>query len=145
MSANGKGSQTAAAVDEEETAHKEDSEPPLAGMEKDEKTKSTDKMVSEDEALAENGNIHDKIKQDGLTNAPSDSVTEPEADLETDRGATSATETVMEAAEEKTGVNAPKAGNDETRAREETKSSISDGKAAFQEMAMPDLPKVKYP
>ncbi|XP_044044998.1 zinc finger protein 638-like isoform X3 [Siniperca chuatsi] len=140
--ANGKGSQT---------AHEEDSESPLEGMEKhgngkDEKMKSTKKTVGEDEALGDNGSKDDKIKKDELANAVSDSLaapdTKPEADLETDMRETSAVETVMETAEEKKSVNASKAGHDKTPAGEETKPSSSDGKTVSWETAMPKLPKV---
>lgn len=112
---------------------------------KDEKMRSTEKTVGEDEALGENGS------KDAITNnanAVSDSLaapdTKPEADLETDMMEISAVDTVMETTEEKC-VNASKTGNAKTPAGEETKPSSSNGKAASQETAMPELPKVKYP
>ncbi|XP_054461246.1 zinc finger protein 638-like [Anoplopoma fimbria] len=146
--ATGKGSQ-AAAVDKEETAHKENSETLLEGIEKDgnlkdEKRKSTDKTVGEDEALGENRSQDGNIQKDEATVAVSDSAPEadPKADLETDMREKSDVETVMETAEENKGLNASAAGNDETPAGEETKTSSCDGKAASQETTIPELPKV---
>lgn len=150
--ANGKGSQTVAAADKEETAHKAASESPLECVEKrgdgkDEQMKSAEKTVDENEALGENGSKDNEIKKDDLTNAVSDSVAapdpRPEADLETDTRETSAVENVMETAEEKKDGNESKAGNDKTPAGEETEPSSSDDKTASQETAMPELPKVK--
>ncbi|KAM6941936.1 uncharacterized protein PEZ65_003905 isoform 4-T4 [Lycodopsis pacificus] len=144
--ATGKGSQ-AAAADKEETAQKENSEPLLDVIEKDgdlqdEKMKSTDETVGEDEALGENKSQDDNVKIDVPTAAVSDSLTAPEADLETRMKERSDVETVMETAEENRGVNAATAGNDETPSGEETKTSSSDVEAAPQEAAMPELPKV---
>ncbi|XP_068582772.1 zinc finger protein 638-like isoform X1 [Cebidichthys violaceus] len=144
--ATGKGSQ-AAATDKEETAQKENSECLLEEIEKDgdwqdEKMKSTDETVGEDEALGENRSQDDDVEKDAPTAAVSDSLTAPEADLETHMRERSAVETVMETAEENRGVNASTAGNDKTPPGEETKTSSSDGKAAPQEAAMPELPKV---
>ncbi|XP_036927949.1 zinc finger protein 638-like [Acanthopagrus latus] len=145
--ANGKGSQKAAAA-EEEMAHKEDSECPLEGMEKDsdgkdEKMKS-EKRIGEDEDLRDNGSKDTEIIKDELTNTVSDSFTapdaKPKADLETKEK--SAVEIVMEAAEETKSVDESKVGDGDTQAGEDTKTPSSDAKAVPQEMAMPQLPKV---
>ncbi len=107
--------------------------------------RSTEKTVGEDEALGENMS-KDAIKNN--VNAVSESLatpdTKPEADLETDVREISAVETVMETTEEKC-VDASKNGNTRPLADEETQPSSSNGKAASQETAMPELPKVKYP
>ncbi|XP_034398430.1 zinc finger protein 638-like isoform X1 [Cyclopterus lumpus] len=144
--ATNKGSQ-AAAGDKEETAPQESSESLLEGTETDEKTKITDMTVGEDEALGENRSQEDDddvIKKDEV--AVSDSMAapgaEPEADMETHMREGSAVETVMEMAEETKDVYASTAANDKTPAGEETKTSSSDGDAASQEAAMPELPKM---
>ncbi|XP_031723012.1 zinc finger protein 638-like isoform X2 [Anarrhichthys ocellatus] len=144
--ATGKDSQ-AAAADKEETAQKENSESLLEEIEKygdyqDEKMKSTDETVGEDEALGENRSQDDDVEKDVPTAAVSDSLNAPEADLETHMSERSDVETVMETAEENRAVNASTAGNDGTPAGEQTKTSSSDGEAAPQEAAMPELPKV---
>ncbi|XP_071360149.1 zinc finger protein 638-like isoform X2 [Trachinotus anak] len=134
--ANGKGSQTAtAAAAGEETADKERPESAVEGKEDDadDKTKSMEKMVGEDEALGENGS-KDEIKKDKLTPDP-----KPEVVLDTDMRETSAVQTVMETEENKE-VNASEAGNDRTPTSGETKQSSPDGKEASREM--PALPKV---
>ncbi|KAM7418332.1 hypothetical protein PAMA_015789 [Pampus argenteus] len=118
--ANGKDSQLIVAGEEVETAHKENSESPLEGKEKDgdekdEMMKSTEKMVSEEEALQENGSRDDEIIKDEPTNIVSNSSAAQEADLETNMRETSVVETVMQAAED-----APEAGNQKTPAGEET-------------------------
>lgn len=120
------------------------------GASKDEKAKSTDMTVGEDEALGANGSQgDDDIKKDELTVAGCDSVAapgaEPESDLETHMGEGSAVETVMETAEENKDASASTARNHETPAGEEAKTSRSDGDAASQEAAMPELPKVQFP
>ncbi|XP_070832763.1 zinc finger protein 638-like isoform X2 [Chaetodon trifascialis] len=149
--ANGNGSHTVAAADKEETAHKAESESPLERVEKqgdenDEKLESTEETVGENEALGDSRSKDDEIKGDDLTNAVSESVAAPdakaEADFETDTGEISAVENITETAEENQDANVPKAGNDKTPAGEETEPSSSDDKAASQEMAMPELPKV---
>lgn len=125
--ANGKDSQTAAiAAEEEETAHKENSESPLEGKEKDEKMKSTE-IVCEDGAFEENRNKDEKIIKDEATNIISNSTAAPEADLGTDLRETSAVETVMQTAED-----ASETGNDKTPASEETSRDAT----------IPKLPKV---
>lgn len=130
-------------------AHKEDSECPLEGMEKDsdgkdEKMKS-EKRIGEDEDLRDNGSKDTEIIKDELTNTVSDSLTapdaKPKADLETKEK--SAVEIVMEAAEETKSVDESKVGDGDTQAGEDTKTPSSDAKAVPQEMAMPQLPKVK--
>ncbi|XP_029293106.1 LOW QUALITY PROTEIN: zinc finger protein 638-like [Cottoperca gobio] len=145
--ANRKGSQAAAAADEEETAHKENSESPLEGIERDGDGKDEKmKTVDEDKALGEDWSKEGEIKKDELTIALSDSLAAPDAktevDLDTDMRDDSAVETVTEAAEKNKGVNASTEGNDETPAGEETKPCSSDDKAASPETAMPELPKV---
>ncbi|KAM9363183.1 uncharacterized protein ABDE67_013971 isoform 2-T2 [Symphorus nematophorus] len=148
--ANGKGGQRAAA-DKEETAQREESEYPLEGMEKDsderdERMKSNEKTVVEDEALGEDLSKDDEIKKDGLSEAVSESVATPEAkaeeDMETEMKGTPAVECVMDTAEKKEDIITSKAANDETPAGGETETSSSDGKAASQETTMPELPKV---
>lgn len=94
--------------------------------EKDEKMKSTEKMVSEDEALGEENGI---MKEEP-TNIVSNSSPAPEAHLETDVRETSATETVIQAAED-----ASETGNDKTPA----------GKETSMEATIPKFPKVKCP
>ncbi|XP_078022456.1 uncharacterized protein LOC117254879 isoform X3 [Epinephelus lanceolatus] len=143
--ANGKGSQ-AAAADEEETAHKENSDPPLEGIEKDgdeKEEKSPERTVGENNALGEDQSKEEEIQKEELTDAPSDTLAAPdaklEADPETDMKEKSDVETEMETAEEN---KVPTGGNDETPAGEETKPSCSDGETASQEMVMPALPKV---
>lgn len=131
-------------------AHKEDSECPLEDMEKDsdgkdEKIKS-EKIIGEDEDLGENRIKDKEIIKDELTNAVADSFTAPDtktkADLETKTKEKSAVEIVKEAAEETKSVDEFKV--DDTQAGEDTKTPSSDAKADAQEMALPQLPKVKY-
>lgn len=128
-------------------AHKEGSELPVEGMEKDgddkaEETKSTEKTVPEYEAPGENRSVDDEDKQEVLTNVVSECLgaadAQPEADLETDMRETSAVENVMEMAEEEKDVSGSKEECDETPAVEETSSQ-----GASVEVAMPELPKVK--
>lgn len=120
-----------------------------AGDGKDEKTKNSEKMVGEGEALEENWSKDDKITKDKLAVDLSDSLAAPHAkpgvDLETDMRDKSTVKTVVETAEDNIGVNAPTTGNDKTPAGEETKLSSSDGQAASRETAIQELPKVKYP
>ncbi|KAM8773265.1 uncharacterized protein AB9X84_015129 isoform 2-T2 [Acanthopagrus schlegelii] len=143
--ANGRGSQKAAAA-EEEMAHKEDSECPLEGMGKDsdgkdEKMKS-EKRIGEDEDLGDNGSKDTEIIKDELTNAVSDSFTAPDTKPDLETKEKSAVEIVMEAAEETKSVDESKVGDGDTQAGEDTKTPSSDAKADPQEMAMPQLPKV---
>ncbi len=141
----------AAAAEEEESTHKEDSETPQEGMnmEKDENKRSTEKTAGKDAALGENRSKGGKISKDDLQNAVSDSLAapdvKPEAKLETETKGTSATEDVMETEEKEKGVRASKAEND-TPAIIEAKPASSESKADSQEdTAAPELPKVKCP
>ncbi|KAM7393529.1 hypothetical protein PAMP_020392 [Pampus punctatissimus] len=130
--ANGNDSQIVLAGEEVEKAHKENSESLLEGKEKDrdekdEMTRSTEKMVSEEEALQENGSRDVKIIKDEPTNIVSNSSAAQEADLETNMSETSAVETVLQAAED-----ASEAGNQKTPAGEKTPT----------EATIPKFPKV---
>nr|XP_046255786.1 zinc finger protein 638-like isoform X2 [Scatophagus argus] len=148
MPANDKGNKTAA--DKEEIAHKEDSESPLEKKEKDsaekDEEKSTEETVGEDEALGENRSKDGEDRKQGLADTVSESLAapdvKPEADLETDVKETPA---AVDSGEDNKDLRASEAGNDQTPAGEEIKPSGSDGKAASPEMAVPELPKVKYP
>ncbi|XP_042340617.1 zinc finger protein 638-like [Plectropomus leopardus] len=135
--ASGKGSQ-AAAADEEETAHKENSESSSENIEKDVDGKD-EKMKSTEEPVGENK----EIIKDEHTDAPSDSLAapdaKPETDMETDMQEKSAAETVKEATDEN---KVSTTGTDETPAAEETKPVSSEDKAASRDAAMPELPKV---
>nr|XP_040043536.1 zinc finger protein 638-like isoform X2 [Gasterosteus aculeatus aculeatus] len=143
ITATGTGSQ--AADKDKDTTHTESSDSPLEGIKKegdskDAKLQSTDETVGEDEALKENRSQDEDMKKDPLTVAASDSLAAPqtEADLETHLRERSDVETVLETVEENKGV------DNETHADEETKTktSSSDGEAAFQEAAMPEHPEV---
>ncbi|XP_037327154.2 zinc finger protein 638-like isoform X2 [Pungitius pungitius] len=138
--AAGKGSQAAAAAADKETTHTDNSESPLAGIGADAKLHSTDEVVGEDQALKANRSQDEDMQKDMLTVAASDSLatpqTQPEADLETHLRERSDVETVLETVEETKGV------DNQTAAGEETKTCSSEGEAASQEAAMPELPKV---
>ncbi|KAM7009668.1 uncharacterized protein LKV04_001604 [Tautogolabrus adspersus] len=148
--ANGKGNKTPAAAEEEEPAAKADSGSAMEVVEKDingkeEKMKVTEEMVVEDEGLGENKDNNKEVIKDELTNAASEPLAapdaKPEADLEPNMTETAVDETVMETAEEGKGIDTSAAGNEQTAAVEEVKTSISDGKAASQETPVPELPK----
>ncbi|XP_026158859.1 zinc finger protein 638-like [Mastacembelus armatus] len=132
--ANGKGSQSAAATDEEKMVHTEkEMEKIVYG--KEEKIKNSEKMPGDSETLVENGS-KDKLSNAVLITAePTD---KPEADVNVDVRETSAVQSLAEAAEK--GINASQADGDKTPAGEDTKLSSSDDKAASSVTVM--LPEV---
>uniref|UniRef100_A0A3B5BE80 Zinc finger protein 638-like n=1 Tax=Stegastes partitus TaxID=144197 RepID=A0A3B5BE80_9TELE len=141
--AHGKASE--AAADDGETAPREKSEPPLEEMDqegdrKDEKTSTQE--TAEDDVLGENGSKDDVLKKMEPTVSESLAAPniDPEADVAADTREPPAVESVTETVEEKEGVGAVEVGNEETGAGDETKPF--DSKAASQEAAMPELPKV---
>ncbi|XP_034543401.1 zinc finger protein 638-like isoform X2 [Notolabrus celidotus] len=134
--ATGKGSKTSATAEEEEIAAKEDSGSPSEVMEKDVNMKE-EEIVIGDEALEENKSQdeNEEVKKEEVTVNISEPLAapdiKPEADSETNE---------MEIAEEKKDVDVSPNGNDKSAAGEETKTSISDDKAASKETPVPELP-----
>ncbi|XP_072239753.1 uncharacterized protein [Leuresthes tenuis] len=133
--ANGE-NQTAAAAEEEVTAHEANSESSLEGLEKDgdENIKSTEK-TAEGESLGENDSKDESIKKRELF-IPGSSA---DADLVTEMRGTLAVE--AETAEVKAVV-AAEMGSDTISVGVETKPPTSDGSSASQETAMLELPKM---
>ncbi|XP_040891585.1 uncharacterized protein LOC121180335 [Toxotes jaculatrix] len=107
--------------------------------------KFTEKRAGEDQALGENAS-KDSIRSHEPSAAVSHSSAaqdaKAEAVMDTDMRETSADKTVTETVGDNNGVNLSEAGKDKAAGAQETKASVSNGRAASMETAMPELPKV---
>ncbi|KAG7485982.1 hypothetical protein JOB18_022373 [Solea senegalensis] len=159
--ANGKGSHTATAADEEQTQTLEEKpECPAEVLEKDpvETVESQEEKIAGGEETVEGNGCADEIQKDEVATAASDSSaepdTKPEEVMDTNQSEMSAVEAAVDNEEEKVDVSVPEAGKDNKEvcapetgeenppAGEETDLPSSDGIAAPQDSAVPEMPKV---